>query len=170
MNTTRDRSFPSLYRGIVEDNIDPEKLGRCRVRVPSIHGDAVSSVRVLPWARPLVLSPVGKGKGSVNIPDIGDIVWVLFEGSDKRYPIYFGGSYGKGDIEVDNNILEFYIENDTKISYDREKKSYTIRVGENEIAVDREGIHLSGETIIDEVNIKKFNCKLPPSCIFRYYD
>ena len=42
--STDAEEFPKLYRGIVEDNKDPKKLGRCRVRVPSIHGSLDSSL------------------------------------------------------------------------------------------------------------------------------
>ena len=31
-----------IYRGIVEDIEDPIKLGRCKIRVPAVHGPLTS--------------------------------------------------------------------------------------------------------------------------------
>lgn len=147
------RNCPSLYRGIVESNIDPERLGRCRIRVPSIHGDLNYPIDSLPWSRPLILSPVKKGRGSVNIPDIGDIVWVIFEGSNKDFPIYFGGTYAKDEIEIDNDIVDFYIEDEDRISYHRKNRTYDIKIGERHIIISPENITIKGDVVL-EGNIK----------------
>ena len=94
-DTSRAQTFPYIYRGQVEDIDDPKKLGRVRVRVPGAHGDnSQTPSGILPWARPITLSPISHGRGSVNLPDKGDIVWVFFEGGNKRFPLYFGGTYG----------------------------------------------------------------------------
>lgn len=126
-----NREYPCLYRGVVEDNIDPEHLGRCKIRVPSVHGSLNYPVRMLPWARPLVLSPVKNERGSVNLPDKGDIVWVLFEGANKEFPIYLGGTYAKDELDVSNDRVDFYIEKEDKISYERIKRIYDITIGPN---------------------------------------
>lgn len=149
MNSSYTRNYPSIYRGIVEDNIDPENLGRCKIRVPAVHGDLTYSAKILPWARPIVLSPVHENRGSVNLPDIGDIVWVFFEGSDKEFPIYFGGTYATGDIEVDNDRVDFYIEDNTHISYSRESRSYNIEIGTSQFTVSPEGIHIKGNISVE---------------------
>ena len=149
MRTAYERFFPSLYRGIVEKNIDPENLGRCRVRVPAIHGKLNYSVDSLPWARPISNYPIKEGRGNVIIPDKGDIVWVLFEGGDRNFPIYFGGTYARGDLPIDNNIVEFYVENDTKFSYNRETSTYTISMGDTRFILSPEGVSIVGNTSIE---------------------
>lgn len=142
-------SYPAVYRGIVKDNNDPENLGRCRVRVPSIHGDVSDrDVSVLPWARPITVYPINSDRGMVNIPDVGDIVWVMFEASNREYPVYFGGTYGTSDIPVDSNQVDIYVESGNKITYNRSNQSYTFNVGENTINVSESGISISGETNI----------------------
>ena len=142
-------SYPAVYRGIVKDNNDPENLGRCRVRVPSIHGDVSDrEVSVLPWARPITVYPINSDRGMVNIPDVGDIVWVMFEASNREYPVYFGGTYGTSDIPVDSNQVDIYVESGNKITYNRSNQSYTFNVGENTINVSESGISISGETNI----------------------
>lgn len=149
MNNPYSRDCPSIYRGVVEDNIDPKNLGRCKVRVPSIHGELTYPVDILPWARPIALSPINSNRGSANIPDIGDIVWVLFEGGVKEFPLYLGGTYATGDVRIDNNIVDFYIEEDSKVSYHREKREYTIQIGENKFTMSPEGIRLTGNVVIE---------------------
>lgn len=144
------RTYPHLYRGVVESNIDPEHLGRCKVRVPSIHGSMKGNLlEALPWARPLALSPVHTSRGSVQLPDVGDIVWVLFEESLREYPIYFGGTYGKGELIIDPNVVEFYLEEDTRISYDRVGRTYDIQIGNNHVQLSPAGISIIGDTSIE---------------------
>ena len=137
--------YNSLYRGIIEDNIDPENLGRCRIRVPSIHGELNYPITALPWARPIVLSSVGVDRGSVNIPNIGDIVWVLFEGSIKDFPVYLGGTYARGEIAINPDIIDFHIDKDSKISYDKSKNQYSINVKDISIKVSEGGIIIDGD-------------------------
>ena len=149
------KEYSSLYRGIVEDNNDPEGLGRCKIRVPSIHGQLNYPVSMLPWARPVVLSPVKEGRGSVNLPDNGDIVWVLFEGSNKEFPIYLGGTYATGEIAIDPDIVDFYIEDNSNISYHRKEKKYKISIGDNQVEVSAEGVKIIGNTEIDgDISVK----------------
>ena len=74
-----------LFPGIVEATTDPKMLGRCRVRVNAVDGDESGSpVKSLPWAMPcfpgFMFSP----------PQVGDAVWVMFQGGDRRYPVYLG--------------------------------------------------------------------------------
>ena len=149
MNNPYIKSYPSIYRGVIEDNKDPKNLGRCKIRVPSVHGELTYPIDILPWARPIVLSPIKKSRGSVNLPDVGDIVWVLFEGSDKDFPVYFGGTYATGDVEVDNNIVDFYIEGDDKISYDRSSHTYDIKIGDRHILVSPDIITIKGNVLIE---------------------
>lgn len=153
LNVYSGSTCPSIYRGIVEDNADPNNLGRCKVRVPSVHGELTYPVSILPWARPLVLSPVSKGKGSVNIPAIGDIVWVLFEESNKEFPVYLGGTYATEDIEVNKDRVDFYIEKGSKVSYDRVNNSFSVTVGNNNLTISSSGISIVGNTNISNLTV-----------------
>ena len=158
------KNYPSIYRGIVEDNKDPKNLGRCKIRVPSVHGELTYPIDILPWARPVVLSPVKKSRGSVNLPDVGDIVWVLFEGSDKDFPVYFGGTYATGDVEVDNNIVDFYIEGNDKISYNRSSHTYDIKIGDRHILVSPELITIKDAWGVER-DVRDFDVILTTSMV-----
>lgn len=97
-----ENNLSGIFRAIVEDNMDPLKLARVRVRVPMIHGVAGGSnylaTEQIPWATPINPSGSGYDHGSCLVPDVGDLVFVLFEDNDRNYPLYLGGCYGKGGI------------------------------------------------------------------------
>lgn len=86
-----------VYRAVVEDNMDPLKIGRVRIRVPMVHGYSSSGVKTadLPWASPCMPS-AGYGYGSFIVPEVGEYVFVMFEDQDVSKPIYIGSSYGVG--------------------------------------------------------------------------
>lgn len=96
-----------LYKGRVEDNLDPLSIGRVRIRIPSLHGIVDRSNYIesnsLPWAS--YCSPTGAGfdHGTFISPEIGDYVWVMFEAGDIQKPVYIGGSFGKGAYKTYGN-------------------------------------------------------------------
>lgn len=143
------KDYSAIYRGVVEDNIDPENLGRCKIRVPSIHGELLYPVEILPWSRPIAPAPTGKNRGSVIIPEIGDIVWVFFEGANREFPVYLGGTYATGELDIKNKVVDFYIEDDTKISYDRVEKKYSIQIGNTKLVLSQDKIEAFGDCYLD---------------------
>lgn len=84
--------FYGKYRGIVQDNDDPEGLGRVRALVPGVLGEQVS-----PWALPCAPN-AGPGVGLHAVPPPGAGVWIEFEGGDPGLPIWTGGWWASGDI------------------------------------------------------------------------
>lgn len=85
----RTRYF-SKYRGLVNDIEDPEGLGRIRAEVPAVYGETIS-----PWAMPC-LPFAGPDHGLVLIPQVGDGVWIEFEGGDLARPIWSGCWWADG--------------------------------------------------------------------------
>jgi hypothetical protein len=92
-----------IYKGVVEDNKDPEKRGRIRARIIGIHtnvkeisdtmGVPTSS---LPWVEP-VLSPFEgaiSGFGIWSIPVQGSHIYIFFESGNIMQPRYFGSCAG----------------------------------------------------------------------------
>jgi len=87
-----------FYRGVVEDNIDPKKAGRVRIRIHGIHSpkkikterDGIPTDE-LPWAEPCM--PIHEGSvsgfGSWAVPLQGSHVMVFFENGNITQPRYF---------------------------------------------------------------------------------
>lgn len=82
-----------VYLGIVEDANDPNKEGRCKIRVFGIHGNVEDiPTEDLPWAYPKNKSTYfgGDGKGgSISIPKNGSAVAVQFNGGNTYHPEYY---------------------------------------------------------------------------------
>ncbi|HZJ64914.1 MAG TPA: phage baseplate assembly protein V [Kofleriaceae bacterium] len=92
------------YRGTVADVDDPEQLGRLRLKVPSLLGDAITG-----WAWPV--SPfAGAGIGFFFLPQVGDLVWVEFAEGELEHPLWTGGGWAKpgGNPEVPADALDSY--------------------------------------------------------------
>lgn len=78
------KEFFGKYRGKVINNLDPMKLGRVQVEVPTVLG-----VNRLSWAMPC-LPYAGPQVGFFVIPPIAANIWVEFEGGNPDYPIWTG--------------------------------------------------------------------------------
>jgi len=93
-----ERRYYGKYRGLVVDNQDPKKLGRLRVRVPSVLGKDV----VTGWATPCVPYGGAAGQGSLFVPDVDAGVWIEFEEGDLEFPIWVGTYWSRpgGESEL----------------------------------------------------------------------
>lgn len=92
-----DKLF-GVYRGVIEDNKDPEKAGRCRIRVFGIHTPRKDQTVIegiptdeLPWAEPALGLIEGSisGFGMWSVPVQGSHAFVFFENGNIMRPIYF---------------------------------------------------------------------------------
>lgn len=85
-----------LYMGIVEDNIDPNKKGKIKVRVQSLYNSIPTED--IPYASPF-MDLAGK---SFKVPSIGKIVNILFLTDDLYDPYYiFSENY---NINLENKL------------------------------------------------------------------
>ena len=82
--------------GVVEDRMDPEKLGRCRVRIFGYHTDSqeLLPTKSLPWAIPIqpITSAAISGIGSSPVGPVNG-TWVIgffLDGEDMQQPAMFG--------------------------------------------------------------------------------
>ncbi len=89
------------YRGFVVDNADPQCLGRLRLRVPTVLGEAESA-----WALPCM--PFGglPDQGQFTIPEVGAQVWVEFEEGELSHPIWSGTFWQPGDVPAEADRTE----------------------------------------------------------------
>lgn len=76
------------FLGCVEDNNDPEKIGRIKVRI-SIFSELPTED--LPWAYPMLGSHGNSSDyGGLNVPEIGSQVRISFPSRDLTAPYYSG--------------------------------------------------------------------------------
>lgn len=92
-----------MYRGVVEDNNDPDKMGRCKIRVFGIHTENKKTEDLdgiptdhLPWSEPALSLFEGgvTGFGNFVVPLQGSHVFVFFEQGHILRPIYFASIPG----------------------------------------------------------------------------
>ncbi len=95
------------YGGTVEENRDPLKLGRLKVRVPHVFGTTGSgsgfvATNDLPWAMPAGMPAGGSGSsgGFSLLPANGDKVWVRFLDGEPEKPIWEWGMQSVDDRDA----------------------------------------------------------------------
>lgn len=94
-----DQVHFGLYYGIVTANVDPEHLDRVKVRFPWLDGgDRDESY----WAQ-LVTPMEGNRFGWYVLPDIDDVVVVMFIAGDFSQPIILGGVWSTKDFSPEPN-------------------------------------------------------------------
>lgn len=81
------------YVGVVEDNNDPKKLGRVRVRVLDVFDD--TPIENIPWANPWK----DLSGDEFSIPDNGKIVTVVFENEDSNSPEFIFSDHYNVNLE-----------------------------------------------------------------------
>lgn len=94
------------YGGLVENNKDPLKLGRIKVRVPHVYGSTGGgsgfvATNDLPWAMPAGMPAGGSARsgGFSQLPEVGDKVWVRFLDGEPEKPIWEWGMQSSTDAE-----------------------------------------------------------------------
>ncbi|WP_437621901.1 phage baseplate assembly protein V [Sorangium sp. So ce1151] len=83
-----------VYPATVSDVVDPDGLGRVKVKLPWAKDPAGGAYEA--WARLATLMG-GNRRGSFFVPDIADEVLVAFEDGDPRRPFVLGGLWNGSD-------------------------------------------------------------------------
>jgi hypothetical protein len=94
----KDNKVTGIYRGLVLDNNDPQKLGRIKIKAfPMFNAMTAEEV---PWAVPAfglfegagVVTPNDRTSGGIgmfSIPKVDTYVFLFFEAGDIYQPVYF---------------------------------------------------------------------------------
>lgn len=89
--------FYGIVTGIVTNNQDPDKLGRVKVRFPSLSDKDESY-----WAR--VVTPMaGAERGLYMLPEVNDEVLVAFEHGMVEFPYILGALWNGKDKPPESN-------------------------------------------------------------------
>jgi hypothetical protein len=79
-DSSGNQRFYGVYRGVVFDNKDPNSLNRLRLNIPQVFATVPTG-----WSWPT--NPAGV---RTSLPEIGQGVWVMFEGGDPSFPMWMG--------------------------------------------------------------------------------
>ncbi len=132
--------------GIVTDLNDPEKLGRVKVKFPTLYSN--STPFETDWAR--LTSPyAGDQRGIFFLPEVNDEVLVCFEHGDIQRPVVMGSFWngkdkpsmaGAADAAEDNDIKTIFTRSGHQITFSdkkgEEKISIIDKSGGNLIIID----------------------------------
>jgi LAS superfamily LD-carboxypeptidase LdcB len=92
----RNRIKEDIFIGFVEDNIDPDRIGRCKIRVHTVFDDI--PVEDIPWA-----SPYKDVSGTAfSLPGVGKVVTVIFNNGNIYKPEYVYSEHY--DINLENKL------------------------------------------------------------------
>jgi uncharacterized protein involved in type VI secretion and phage assembly len=109
-----------VFPAVVIDNLDPDNLGRIKVRLPQMHTSGKRGYEA--WARVATLM-AGKNRGSWFIPDANDEVLVVFEAGDVTRPYVIGSMWNGTSsppetMDTNNNKKLLRSRNGVKITID----------------------------------------------------
>ena len=81
------------YVGVVENNEDPKKIGRCQIRVMDVFDNL--KLEDIPWSSPWK----DLNGNQFNIPDKGKVVTVVFENGNTNNPEYISSDHYNVNLE-----------------------------------------------------------------------
>jgi len=88
-----------VYYGIVTQNKDPDGLNRVKVRLPWMDQGDTDQTH---WAQ--LLTPMEGNKfGWYTLPDVDDVVVIVFVDGDSKQPVIVGGIWSKTDNAPEPN-------------------------------------------------------------------
>ncbi|MCU7727317.1 VgrG-related protein [Actinoplanes sp. KI2] len=134
------RGWTGLVVGIVTNNDDPEKLGRVRVKFPTLTQNDESA-----WSR--VATPGGgKQRGLQWIPEVDDEVLVGFELDDTARPVILGGLWNRKDAPPDPGAVGGGVvkqrmlvsRKDSRLIFDDDKPQIELMLGGSPCAIKLE--------------------------------
>ena len=89
----REELKDKIFVGVVEENNDPDRIGRVKARVIKVY-DGVTKENI-PWASPFK----DLNGNEYNVPDIGKIVSVVFQDGDDKLPEYIYAEHYNINLE-----------------------------------------------------------------------
>ncbi len=149
-----DYVYSDNYVGIVEDNNDPDKIGRCKIRVYGIFDNIEKSD--LPWALPC-FKFIGSKVGSFIVPPIGCVVEVRFRNSDIYFPEYTSKVVNVKALPLNrtknypNNMIFFETDKGSSFEIDRTDDTTTFyHKSGTRINISTDGtVNISAHKIVD---------------------
>ena len=107
------------WSGVVESRDDPEKLGRCRVRIFGYHTDDITILptKDLPWAIPIqpITSAAASGVGTTPIGIVTGswVVGWFLDGDEAQQPVMMGTIAGKPSSNAETKAKQVQASTET---------------------------------------------------------
>lgn len=141
------------YIGVVEDNKDPKRLGRLKIRVTNVFDDI--PLEDIPWASPWK----DLNGNQFNLPDIGKIVMVIFDDGNENVPEYIYSEHYNINLE---NKLKSLSDTDyssmKSVIFDHKTQIY---VNDSEgLKIDHKYNNINLKTNSIDINLKDNNSVL----------
>ena len=142
------------FTGKIIDNNDPDKLGKCKVKVYGIFDDIPNED--IPWASP-DFTYSGSTQGNFVVPPVNTIVRCYFNNNDIYLPHYTTKAISETlpddyDEDYPNNMILFSTDNGDSLSVNRKTNLFTFRHASGTIIT----INASGQLNIsaNEINLE----------------
>lgn len=126
------------------ENRDPLRLGRVRVRVPSVFGATAEQ-----WAMPCV-ALAGDQVGTVLLPPQGAGVWVEFEAGNADLPIWSGCFWQEGEFPAALSTPDLRLIQTDRVKLKVEENpvpalqlTFDTGAGDAEVKIDGQGVTVS---------------------------
>jgi uncharacterized protein involved in type VI secretion and phage assembly len=159
--------MPGLVEAICVDNVDPEKLGRIKVKFPTLPEMPESD-----WAR-LSMPMAGRERGWMTIPEKDDEVLVAFMHGDFNHAVVVGSLYNGVDTppyaneDQENNLRVFQSRSGHRLTFDDKKGDERIElISHNEeirITWDAKektlGVYSGKDIIVEAKETISWKCK-----------
>lgn len=141
--------YYGMYQGLVTSIKDPAKRGRIKLKCPDVLGaDAISA-----WADPVVPVAYDNG-GDFCLPEIGEMVWVMFIGGDPNEPVYLGGWWQDemtplGASYANSGNVRVISYADCRITMKEDTLTINVGDGETELSIKDGKVTVKGNLTVD---------------------
>lgn len=150
---TRDELKSKIFVGVVEENQDPKKFGRCKVRVLNIYDEIPSED--LPWATPWK----DLNGNTFLLPEKGKIVSVVFDEGNPYKPEYiFAEHYNKNLEKKLSGLSDTDYTSMRTLMFDHKTQIYSNDTEGLMIDYKYNNINIKSDTI--DINLKDNQGKL----------
>ena len=100
------------WMGIVEDRVDPEKMGRYRVRIIGYHTEdrTVLPTSDLPWATPVMPVSSSSNTGVCETPSLVEgsaVIGFFSDGENEQHPVIIGSMPGMPQQKIEDPSFGF---------------------------------------------------------------
>jgi hypothetical protein len=152
---TEDELIGQIFIGVVEDNVDPKRLGRCKVRVLNFFDSL--PLEDIPWASPWK----DLNGNSIILPEKGKVVSVVFDSGNYYKPEYIFAEHYNINLEKklkslsDSDYISMralMFDHKTQI-YSNDTEGLKLDYKFNNINITKEDINLNIKDNFGHVNI-----------------